>query len=119
MPRYCERCDTSFADTFLVCPLCGDELSLLSAPQEEQVWAVVSVASNPTNAAILDGLLAAWEIPHLMAKRGVSMYPAPDSGMELYLVLVPGDQLAAAQELLAGAERGELSVTEDGFEEET
>lgn len=117
MPRYCERCDTYFSETFVVCPLCGNELSFLSAPQED-VWAVVGVASNPTNAEILGGLLAAQEIPHVVAKRGISMYPAPDAGIELYLVLVPGEQLAAAQELQVAAERGELSVTDEDQEEE-
>ncbi len=116
MPRYCERCDTYFAETFGACPPCGAKLSFASAPQEE-FWAVLGVASNPPNAEILGGLLAARGIPHLVAKRGVSMYPAPDAGVDLYLMLVPGEGLEAAQELQVAAERGELAVTEKDLEE--
>lgn len=117
MPRYCERCDTHFADSFAVCPLCGGELPLATTLQEE-TWVVVGTARNPADAEILGGLLAGREIPHVVSKRGVSQYPAPDAGMELYLVLVPDGFSAAVLELQAAAERGELAVTEADLEEE-
>jgi len=117
MPRYCEPCDTYFGDSFAVCPLCGGELPLATTLQEE-TWVVVGTARNPADAEILGGLLAAREIPHVVANRGVSQYPAPDAGMELYLLLVPDSFAAAVQELQAAAERGELSVTDKDLEEE-
>ncbi|MFN3414276.1 MAG: hypothetical protein ACK42L_09480 [Thermoanaerobaculum sp.] len=79
---------------------------------------VVKTARNPADGEILGGLLAAREIPYLIAKRGVSQYPAPDAGMELYLVLVPESFSAVVQELQTAAERGELAVTEADLEEE-
>lgn len=116
MPGFCEHCRTYFGARFAGCPLCRGQLDL-AAGTPEGAWVVVAVARNPTEADILGGLLAANGIRSVVDSRVMSMYPTPDSGWDLVLLLVPNDAVEAAEGLLDAAERGELVVSEQERED--
>lgn len=113
----CQNCGEYFSESFAACPLCGSELTLVELVPEGS-WVVVAVARNATDAEILGGLLAANGVPYVVRERGVSMYPAPDSGLELALVCVPDGSAREATNLREQAERGELQLRDQDLEGE-
>lgn len=106
----CEHCQRRFGESFAVCPLCGRELAFPG--DQGEGWVAVAAEKNHVDAQVLAWFLEQAGVAAVVEKHGVAMYPAPDGGLELHLVLVAPEQLAEAEELLAAAERGELAITE-------
>lgn len=116
MPGYCKRCCLYVSTRFPACPLCNGELGPASGGLEG-AWVVVAIARNTADAEIVGGLFAANGIEYVVETRGVPMYPVPDSGLDLVLLLVPTDSLVAAEELQQAAEHGELELVDQDIEE--
>jgi len=101
MGKRCPSCAVNFSNRFELCALCFQPLQPV-ALEEPKAWVVVAVSRNTVDAEILGGLLSAGEIPWVSQKRGVSMYPTPEGGLDSVLLLVPSEFVEPAEELLSG-----------------
>lgn len=117
----CPRCQMEFSQGFAFCALCGKPLEPGLHPAAEtdcQSWVVVAKARTAAEAEILAGALQSAGIPVVSEARGVTMYPAPEGGLSVYLIRVLRSDVTEALELKELAERGDLSFREEEIEEE-
>lgn len=117
----CPRCRIEFSQGFAFCALCLEPLEPGLHPADEsdcQSWVVVAKVCTSAEAEILAGALQSAGIPVVSDARGVTMYPAPEGGLSVYLIRVPRSVVTEALELKELAERGDLSFREEKIEEE-
>ena len=112
----CERCQRLFGKRFALCPVCGGVLAPWAEAREP--WVTVAAARNAFDAEVVAGFLQEEGITSLVERHGVAMYPLPEVGLELYLVLVPPQRFSDAERLLAASDRGEAAITETPAVEE-
>lgn len=117
----CPRCKIEFTWDFAFCALCLQPLEPvleLAGQKDCQSWLVVAKVCTSAEAEILAGALQSAGIPVVREARGVTMYPAPEGGLSVYLIRVPRSVVTEALELKELAERGDLSFREEEIEEE-
>lgn len=117
----CPRCKIDFSRDFAFCALCLEPLEPglhLTGEGDCQTGVVVAKAYTPAEAEIIAGALVSSGIPVVSEERGVTMYPAPEGGLSVYLIRVPRSDVTEALELKELAERGDLTLREEEFKEE-
>jgi hypothetical protein len=78
-------------------------------------WSIAHTAAGQFQAQIIAGLLQAAEIEARLSQESAgSVYALTVGPLGEVEVLVPSEQLAAAQELIARYERGELETPDSG-----